>query len=185
MLIGALVWLAVAFASGVAGLSQDLRPPIPQIVLIGLTVTLLALFWSQTPVRRVALAVDVRALVLIHVTRIAAGAYFLVLYYGSGALPWAFAVPGGWGDIAVGVTALLVCLVRDPEGESGRRLVLAWNVFGLLDILMVVATATRLALAEPNSMNAILRLPLWLLPAFLVPIIIATHVMIFARPRRR
>jgi len=46
---------------------------------------------------------------------------------------------------------------------------------------MVVATAIRLGLADPASMRALLRLPLFLLPGFLVPIIIATHIMIFAR----
>jgi hypothetical protein len=61
---------------------------------------------------------------------------------------------------------------------------LLWNAAGLLDILFVVATASRLALAEPASMSALLRLPLSLLPTFLVPIIIATHVMIFAWLRR-
>jgi hypothetical protein len=50
-----------------------------------------------------------------------------------------------------------------------------------LDILFVVATASRLALGDPDSMNALLRLPLSLLVTFLVPIIIADHVMVFWR----
>jgi hypothetical protein len=61
--------------------------------------------------------------------------------------------------------------------------VLAWNVVGMLDIGFVVATAARLAAADPSSMRALLRLPLSLLPTFLVPLIIATHVWIFVRLR--
>jgi hypothetical protein len=54
-------------------------------------------------------------------------------------------------------------------------------VLGLADILFVVATAARLALADPASMAALLRLPLSLLPTFLVPLIIASHVVLGVR----
>jgi hypothetical protein len=37
---------------------------------------------------------------------------------------------------------------------------------------------------DPASMQALLVLPLSLLPTFLVPLIIASHVLIFARLRR-
>ena len=176
---GALLWLLVAFAAGAAGVLRSARPPMPQLVIGVLTAALLVLFWTPSPVRRWALQVDVRRLVLIHVTRLVAGGYFLILY-GRGELPYAFAVPGGWGDIAVAVTALAVCW----PGRS-RNALLAWNVFGTVDILLVVATAARLGMADPESMRALLRLPLSLLPTFLVPIIIATHVIIFARLGRR
>ena len=45
--------------------------------------------------------------------------------------------------------------------------------------------AARLAAADPSSMRALLRLPLSLLPTFLVPLLIATHVWIFVRLARR
>jgi hypothetical protein len=59
------------------------------------------------------------------------------------------------------------------------------DTLGLIDILFVVATATRLAVADPDSLNALLRLPLSLLPTFLVPLIIAGHVFVFWRLTRR
>ena len=68
-----------------------------------------------------------------------------------------------------------------PDTSGGRRLYLAWNVLGLLDILGVVGTAARLALAEPGSMRALLQLPLSLLLTFVVPIIIATHLVLLSR----
>jgi hypothetical protein len=49
----------------------------------------------------------------------------------------------------------------------------------------VVVTAARLGLADPASMAALLRLPLSLLPTFLVPLIIASHVILGLRLWRR
>ena len=172
-------WFLLAYVLGASGVLRGIRPPMPQIVLVALTAAVLVLFWRPTALRRWALAVDPRALVLIHLSRFV-GIYFLILY-ARGDLPWAFAVPGGWGDIAVATTAIGVCLFTRPNVGSGRGVIIAWNVFGLADIVMVVATATRLGVADPDSMGALLRLPLSLLPTFLVPIIVATHVIIFRK----
>ena len=178
--VGTVLWLVVAIGAGALGVTRAMQPPRIQLVLAGLTAVLLVLFWTWPPLRRWRRAVDVRVLVAIHLTRLPAGAWFLVLY-GRGELPYAFAVPGGWGDIAVAIGALLIVAFARPSTPMGWRAVLAWNVFGLIDILMVVATAVRQAAASPGSMDALLRLPLSVLPTFLVPIIIATHVVLFAR----
>src|SRR5258705_202219 len=55
-----------------------------------------------------------------------------------------------------------------------------WFV-GALDSAFVVATAARLGMADPNSMGPLRTLPLSLLPTFLVPLIIASHALIFWR----
>lgn len=181
VLVGVLVWLAAATAVGAAGFMAHLKPPFPQVILVTLTVALLALIWKHPPVRDFAFAVDLRMLVAVHVTRFV-GFYFLFLHQ-RGELPYAFAVPGGWGDIAVASTALVVLALNPARNSLTRRVSFGWNLLGMLDILFVVGTAARLALAEPASMQALLRLPLSLLITFLVPIIIATHVLIFARLR--
>ena len=171
-------WLLVAFIFGASGRLQGLQPPAPQLVLVALTVAVLLTFRFVRPIRHWASVVDVRWLVGAHLTRFV-GIYFLVLY-NRGELPYAFAVPGGWGDIIVAVLALLLIATGPPQG-SRRLMFLIWNVVGLLDILFVVATATRLALGDVGSMSPLLRLPLSLLPTFVVPIIIATHVWLFTR----
>jgi hypothetical protein len=179
VLTAAGLWLFLALLVGVSGGLATLRPPAPQIVLVGLTVALLVAARAWTPLRRFVTEVDLRALVLFHLTRFV-GFYFLALH-ARGELPWDFAVPGGWGDNATAAgAALLVILVR-PDGPGGRWLYRVWNVLGLIDIVGVVVTAARLALTEPGSMRALLRLPLSLLLTFVVPIIIATHVWMLVR----
>jgi hypothetical protein len=173
------VWLLVACGVSLTGLLRAARPPLPQVLIVGLTAAVLLAFWLPTPFRRWALGADLRAIVLVHVSRFV-GIYFLMLY-ARGALPYAFAVPGGWGDIAVAATAIAICLLVRPGVGPWRGIILAWNIFGLADIVLVVTTAARLWVADPDSMHALLELPLSLLPTFLVPIIIATHVIIFVR----
>jgi hypothetical protein len=175
-------WLLGALLIGASGRLATLRPPRPQLVLAGLTLALLAACRLWPPLRRFAAAVDLRALVLCHLTRFV-GFYFLALHT-RGELPRAFAAPAGWGDNATAAGALLLVLLVPPDGPGGRLLYLAWNAFGLLDILGVVLTAARLAIADPGSMRALLQLPLSLLLTFVVPIIIATHVVMLMRLAR-
>lgn len=179
VLAGVAAWLAVAVAVGASGALTRLRPPGPQAVLAGVTVGLLLAIRLSPSLRAFARAVDVRALVAVHLVRFV-GFYFLVLH-ARGALPWAFAVPGGWGDNAVAAGALLLVLLVRPDTRRGRRLYVAWNAVGLADILLVVATAARLAWTDPPSMAPLLRLPLSLLLTFVVPLVVATHLVLFAR----
>jgi hypothetical protein len=173
------VWLVLALFVGVSGSLARVPPPFPQVVLASLTLALLALYRWWRSLQAWASTVDIRGLVLFHVSRFV-GIYFLVLYR-RGLLPYAFAVPYGWGDIGVAAGGMLVALLAPRRGAAGWSAYFLWNVAGFVDILLVVATASRLAMADPGSMRALTVLPLSLLPTFVVPIIIATHVVIWAR----
>jgi hypothetical protein len=144
------------------------------------TMTALALFacWKISSIRVWALTLEVRWLVLFHVTRLFAGAYFLALCQ-RGQLPCGFARPAGCGDIVVGLLALAV--LGAMRTEFARPLLLTWNTLGLIDIIFVVFSALRFGLQDWQSMHALRGLPLGLLPTFLVPLIIASHVLIYYR----
>lgn len=176
-----IVWLVVAIALGASGALQRLRPPGPQVVLLALTGALLIAWRLNKTFRAWLDALDLRAIVALHLSRFV-GAYFLFLF-GKGELPFGFAVPGGWGDIIVATSAGLLLLSWSFVARD-RRWLAIWNLAGFIDIIFVVATAAKHALADPASMAALLRLPLSLLPTFLVPLIIASHVLIFIRLRR-
>ncbi len=175
-----LAWLVVALVLGGSGRLSQLHPPVPQLVLLGLTVGLVLAGAFAPGFRHWLAGLNVRQIVAFHILRFV-GIYFLVLY-SRGELPYAFAVPGGWGDIAIATGALILVLLV-PDLGARRPWVLGWNLLGLLDILYVVLTASRLATADPLSMVALLRLPLSLLPTFLVPLIIASHLLLLQRLR--
>ncbi len=123
--------------------------------------------------------VELRWLVLLHLTRFV-GFYFFLLS-SRGEMPFAFAAPAGWGDIIVAALAVLLLALSDARNWS---MLIIWNTIGLTDILFVVMTALRLGLEDWRSMHALREFPLSLLPTFLVPLIIVSHVLIFFRAAR-
>lgn len=172
-------WLC--FAVGLAGWFHDASAPAVAATVWTLTGLVLLTCWKIAPIREWVSDIDLRWLVLFHLTRLFAGAYFLMLCR-RGQLPCAFAGPAGWGDIVVAVLALAV--VTAMRTEYAKTLLLTWNTVGLLDIIFVVFSALRFGLNDWRSMHALRELPLSLLPTFLVPLVIASHVLIFVRLTR-
>lgn len=173
----------VCFAVGLAGWFQNASALAVAATVWTLTALVLFVCWKVRAIRACVLNIDLRWLVLLHLTRLFAGAYFLVLCQ-RGQLPCAFARPAGWGDIVIGVLAVAVASALHTQ--FGKTFLLSWNTLGLIDIIFVVASALRFGLQDWQSMHALRELPLSLLPTFLVPLIIASHVLIFVRlPRAR
>ena len=175
------LWFGAAFYAGQQLLLQRLPPIAVPVIALGLTSLLIFAYNRVSAVRTWVDTLDLRAIVLLHVTRFV-GVYFILLYR-RGQLPYDFAIPAGLGDILVAALALPLAIA--PLSDQKRlRLLRIWNVLGLVDILLVVFTAMRLNLADPIQMRAFAFLPLSLLPTFLVPLIIATHVVILIRLSR-
>jgi hypothetical protein len=172
------IWLAVAFVAGATG-ALRYSPLPPPALAVGLTIATLLLLRLSRGARDAVRRLGPGPLLLFHLVRIAAGAYFLVLG-SSGVLPREFTTPAGWGDILVGLSALWAlwrCLpVRSAWQRTG---LLVWNVAGLLDILGVLANAVRLSIRNPSFVEPFMTLPLAILPIFVVPIVIVSHVLLF------
>ena len=110
-----------------------------------------------------------------------AGLGFLALY-AYGILPGLFAWPAGIGDMAIGLTAPLVILAlrRRPAFAVGR-LFLAWNLLGMLDLVVAVglgATSAVLGIGISAEITTFPMgvLPLVLVPTFLVPLFLMLHL---------
>ena len=169
-----LAWLCLAVT--LAGPVREVSALALAATVWILTALALVACWKITAIKIWALHVDLRWLIMLHLTRFIAGAYFLVLC-GRGELPCAFATRAGWGDIIVAVFALAVLVAM--RAAFAKALLLVWNAVGLLDIIFVVFSALQFGSREWHSMYALRELPLSLLPTFLVPLIIASHVLIF------
>jgi hypothetical protein len=172
-------WLCLATAVGVAGWFEKASAPAVAGVIWTLTGLALLACWKVSTIRTWTMEVDLRWLVLLHLTRFV-GVYFFSLC-SRGELPFAFAAPAGWGDIGVATLAILLLVLSNARNWS---MLIIWNTVGLTDILFVVMTALRLGLADRQSMHALREFPLSLLAMFLVPLIIVSHVLIFFRAAR-
>ena len=146
------------------------------------------LIWRSAFVARLIDAVPQPSIVGVQLYR-ALGLIFLVLY-AAGRLPGLFAWPAGVGDMAIGLSAPLIALLyaRNPEASSGA--VTAWNVAGIADLVVAIATGfltspstfQLFAFDAPNELISMF--PLVLIPVFLVPVSILLHFVSLAKLSR-
>ena len=170
-----IIWLILAIVVGEMGLLTKIPPVSIQIILVSLTVLCILWYLLSIKFREFISRIGVRGILVLHLVRYV-GIYFLYLY-SLERLPYDFAVKGGWGDIAVAVFATILLIV--PGLLQRKSLLLIWNVFGLLDIIFVVATAGRINMSSPEELYELTILPLSLLPTIIVPLIISTHLFMF------
>lgn len=99
------------------------------------------------------------------------GMVFLVSGVVAQPLPSAFANPAAYGDLASGVLALLALVALRTRWAGAIALVWVFNVVGTLDLL----NALRNPEPIPHFGAA------WYIPTFIVPLLLVTHFMMFAR----
>jgi hypothetical protein len=174
------LWALVALALSFTRLVTPERPFLVPLCILGGTVAVL-LSWRRLPAARAFFdGLPLGAHLGLHILRAFIGTGFLVLL-SRGLLPAEFAVRAGVGDIIAGVLAALVLLI--PARSSWQRRALwTFNVIGLVDILLVVATAQRiLFLGDASSMEAFTLAPWPMVPLLVVPLVISSHVLLFDR----
>jgi hypothetical protein len=103
------------------------------------------------------------------------GLAFLVPGLLAGPLPAEFAVPAAYGDLASGMLAFgtLVLLRNNSRGAVA----MAWllNIVGTVDLFNALRHVDVV-----GNFGAV-----WFIPTFLVPLLLVTHLMMFARLIRR
>ena len=97
-------------------------------------------------------------------------------------LPAQFALPAGYGDILVGLTAPIVVWALNHHKPYGRQLALAWNALGMLNF--AVALGTGIAFIGPygrqsaRTGHSIAYLDyVLMIPGFAVSILTLLHVV--------
>jgi len=175
------IWFLLAVAFSAAGGLARLPFPGGQLVILALTAVAIAAVTARGPVRVWVDSLSLSAIVGFHAVRLV-GVAFLVLGT-RGLVAPEFATRAGWGDVAAALGA--IALVAVPALRT-RGLLNAWNVFGLLDLIVAVGTATIVvATGRTPGMEPILQLPLSLVPLFFVPVLVASHIALFRRINAR
>jgi len=108
-----------------------------------------------------------------------------VLLHAAGRLPAPFAPIAGWGDILVGMLAIPVAWVAARFGSRADGTVLLWNILGIADLVAAVGLG---AMSSPGPLRIFMQelggaimtsVPWIIIPCFLVPALIALHLVTF------
>lgn len=176
----AAVWLGLAALAGATGLAVRAPFPLPQLAIVALVVLSIIATTRLPGLRAWIDGLPLRALIGIHAVRFV-GITFLLLA-ARGELAQVFADRAGWGDIATAAVAIVLVGLGDPATPGRRALVHVWNLFGFLDLIVAVGTATWVTLQGVTpGVTPVLSLPLSVVPLFFVPVLLAGHVVIFRR----
>ncbi len=171
-----LVVLAVAWVA--PGNTVVGAPYIATFLTLGLLAGTLPLLISPA-FRQLVRAIPATGLIGVHAIRVL-GILFLALL-DMRLLPAEFALPAGYGDIAVGLLALGLVYLFSKRKPYSATLATLWNALGLLDFVSALATgitfigpfAAQLAAhgTSPLYLNYVL-----IVPAFGVPLYTLLHV---------
>lgn len=186
--LGAALLLAPAPDSLVGRDQFYLTPLLPLFAVVPAAVFALALRFYPA-LRHALAAVPLPALIGVQLYRVV-GAVFVILL-AQRQLPAHFALPAGWGDIAIGAAAPLIALALARGIRGAPALGITWNVLGLLDLVVAVGMGTGLLapilapeLGRVPPAAAMGVFPLILVPLFAVPVSVLLHLVALTRLRR-
>jgi hypothetical protein len=160
-------WLAgVLLLAGNGFFSFDVWP---RGVPIALAATLAAgyLFLLSPSFREIIAGIPQHWLIGIQTVRILGGV-FLIRYF-QGELPGVFAIPAGVGDVLTGLFAPLVAYWWFAGKPYARTAAIAWNLFGMADLVNAVTIGTLTGGAGGGIVFPIVLIPIYAVPrAFLI-----------------
>ena len=175
------VWFLSVAAAGHAGALIGSPAPLIGGYVVGITLLLCVFGLTIPPLRSWLLSLELRFLVLLHFVRFV-GIAFLVSSATEGGLPAVFAERAGYGDIFAAITALALAVGFLPAiSRFRRRLLLSWNVVGIVDLLQAVGTGVSIQLSGSSAMAPIVTAPLMYIPFYFVPLLMFVHLVIFYR----
>jgi len=99
------------------------------------------------------------------------GMVFLVPGVVAQPLPNYFAIPAAYGDLAASVLAILALVLLRSGWKGTTGVVWLFNVVGTVDLLNALRHVE--VVSDFGSV--------WYIPTFFVPLLLVSHVMIFAR----
>lgn len=176
------IWLCVVALIGMTRVYDSAPPQAIGLTIVAGTTLILLLHRFSTTFRAQMDKVSTEQLVCWHAIRAPIGAGFLVMA-SEGLLPDLFAERAGYGDLIAAISGMLVvCIVSLNQSRRLHfGLLMTWSIVGLIDLLVAVGTGIYMAFTVTNSMIWIARLPLLLVPTFILPVLFSSHFIIFGR----
>jgi len=182
-LAGAAAWMTATWAAAESGVLRewDATPPPIALLVVGIVGLAAAIAWTGYG-RRLASGLPLWILVAVQGFRLPLELAMHAMYE-RGEMPVQMSYSGRNFDIVTGVTALLVAWLV-ATGRSARRLVLVWNVLGLILLVNIVTIAIlstpRFRYFGDDRLNVWVTYPpfVWL-PAVMVLAALAGHLIVF------
>jgi hypothetical protein len=183
-----LLWLTYASFLALKGtLYQNTLPPrVIALVTIPLLIILFAIVANTNLFKKLLRSATLESLITMHVFRIV-GVFFLLLQFYK-LLDTEFAISAGLGDIITAIFAIPVAKAVAQKKPWSRKVVIAWNIFGTLDIinLMTIAMLGAIkasATGQPGGEMTIF--PFVWFPAFAPATILFLHYAIFRKLQQK
>jgi hypothetical protein len=180
VLLVSTIWLALIGGLSITGFFENTTslPPRYLLVFLGSTGLIIYLYKVLKTDR-----LNTKRLLLVQGLRLPVeiGLYQLFL---QGQIPQIMTFEGWNYDIIIGISALIIFVVLYfKEHLLSKTFMLIWNVTGVLFLAVIVLTAVLsaplpiqlLAFDQPNV--AVLKFPYVFLPAYIVPLVLLTHLL--------
>jgi hypothetical protein len=183
-----LLWFALVAALAAAGLFSTMSAGTPAfgVAIVVPIIVGLIVFRRSAALKSLVSETPLALLVAVHTGRLL-GVFFLLLY-AEVRLPPTFALTAGWGDIGVAAAAPVVAWAIHRRAVCWRGLALTWNTLGFADLVLAVTLGVGSAVDSPvrfiyeaASSGTMSTLPWILVPGFMVPLYLMTHLAIFSR----
>jgi hypothetical protein len=181
------VWFVAAVIAGVLGVvNEPGRPPLVLLSFFVLPIVgFVAAYWASPSFRAFTETIPLALLVGSHLWRFV-GVGFVIGWL-TGALPAGFGIPEGFGDIIAALGALLL-LPKVRKGTASRGWLLAWNIFGTIDLLSAITVGllfsqSKLGVLSTATSNTVIlaTFPVSIIPTFFVPLFLLVHALTFKR----
>jgi len=183
-IVGAWIGLSAAVAGGGA-----LSDPVTVLAMFATPLVAIVALAVAFPTVRLALN-SVPLPLLVGLNTIRLGGVLFVLLADAGRLAGPFPYVAGWGDFATAALAIPAAWLVASDIGFRRRLIVVWNTFGMVDLIVGVTLAlisrngSPLQLIDAGVGTATMQsLPWAFVPTVLVPFFLIAHAAIFARLR--
>ncbi len=176
------LWILFQAVLAIFGFYQNSTAIPPRVALFAvlpalLTIVTFFIFFRKSFIEKLPLGL----LTLLHTIRIPVELVLLWLFF-AGQVPLLMTFEGRNFDILSGLLAPIVYFIAFRGGVVNRKLLIAYNIIGLLLLANIVSIAIlslpspfqQLAFDQPN--RAVLFFPYVWLPAIVVPVVLFSHL---------